>query len=468
MASIRKRGENSWQIRVCAGYDSAGKKLEKLKTVQRPAGISDKAWQKELEKLALEFEREVEKGTCLDGSKITLAEFAEKWLKEYAQKELAPKTFTRYKELLYSRIVPALGHIKLDKLQPTHLIQFYNNLAEAGIRLDGRYAAKDELKATMNERGFDAKSLSAASGVSEKTIRESVLTGKPVRHFTAESICKALNIKLATVFSPYGEPGTLSSRTVLHHHRVISTILQDAVEWQVIFSNPADRVKPPKVEKKAVQHYDEEQTKKLLQAIDGEEMKYKVMVILDVFTGLRLGELMGLTWEDVNLETGVISVTKASQHISGIGTFEKAPKNESSVRRISIPAPIVSLLKEYRKHWLSMQLAAGDLWQKSNKLFVTWDGRPMFTYTLTNWFPEFLKRHNLPKITPHGLRHTMASLLDSQGLEVSAISKRLGHARISTTLDIYTHVFKKADTVASSILERTLLDDVKQEESKKA
>ena len=116
---------------------------------------------------------------------------------------------------------------------------------------------------------------------------------------------------------------------------------------------------------------------------------------------------------------GVISVTKASQHISGIGTFEKAPKNESSVRRISIPAPIVSLLKEYRKHWLSMQLAAGDLWQKSNKLFVTWDGRPMFTYTLTNWFPEFLKRHNLPKITPHGLRHTMASLLDDVKQEES-------------------------------------------------
>ena len=83
----------------------------------------------------------------------------------------------------------------------------------------------------MNERGFDAKSLSAASGVSEKTIKESVLAGKPVRHHTAESICKALNIKLAAVFAPYGEPGTLSSRTVLHHHRVISAILQDAVEW---------------------------------------------------------------------------------------------------------------------------------------------------------------------------------------------------------------------------------------------
>lgn len=129
---------------------------------------------------------------------------------------------------------------------------------------------------------------------------------------------------------------------------------------------------------------------------------------------------------------------------------------------------VSAVIKEYRKWWLEQKLKCGDnLWQNSDRLFVTWDGQPMFTYTLTNWFPGFLKRYNLPKITPHGLRHTMSSLLGSQGMEVSAISKRLGHARISTTLDIYTHVFKKADAAASDLLEKALLNK-EQTESKQA
>lgn len=174
-------------------------------------------------------------------------------------------------------------------------------------------------------------------------------------------------------------------------------MLTTAVQWELIMNNPAERVKSPKVDKKPVNNYDEEQTKALLDVLDSEDIKYKVMV----------------------------------------------------------------LLKEYHECWLEQQLACGDLWHNSDRLFITWDGKPPFTYTLTNWFPEFLERHKLPKITPHGLRHTMASLLDAQGVETSAISKRLGHARISTTLDIYTHVFKKADTAASNILERTLLSNIK-------
>lgn len=179
-----------------------------------------------------------------------------------------------------------------------------------------------------------------------------------------------------------------------------------------------------------------------------------------VFAGLRIGELMGLTWENIDFENNAIDIVRASQYITGKGTFEKQPKNETSIRRISMPAPIMSILKEYRIWWLEQKIKCGDLWKNSDRLFVTWDGQPMFIYTLTNWFPDFLKRHNLPKITPHGLRHTMASLLDAQGMETSKISKRLGHARISTTLDIYTHVFKKADTAAADLLERTLLPDM--------
>jgi len=132
MASIKKRGENSYQITVSCGYDGQGKKLTETKTISIDPGLTLKQADKELQKQATLFEQEVENGTYLDGSKITLAEFTERWLKDYAEKQLAPKTLHRYKDMLKSRILPALGHHKLAKLQPTHLLQFYDNLGEDG------------------------------------------------------------------------------------------------------------------------------------------------------------------------------------------------------------------------------------------------------------------------------------------------------------------------------------------------
>ena len=144
MASIRKRGENSYQITVCTGYDSSGKKLAKVKTIQRPEGYTDKKWEKELKLLSAEFERQVETGQFLDG-KITLNAFSERWLKDHAIKQLSPKTIHAYRNLLDGRIIPSLGHIRLDRLQPIHLIEFYNNLQEEGVIQNIKYTAKPEL-----------------------------------------------------------------------------------------------------------------------------------------------------------------------------------------------------------------------------------------------------------------------------------------------------------------------------------
>jgi hypothetical protein len=95
--------------------------------------------QAEAEKQYILFKDEIEKGTYLDSGKITFEDFALKWLKEYAEPNLAPKTLFSYNDILFKRIFPALGHIKLSKLQPTHLMEFYNNLREDGIRKDTRY-----------------------------------------------------------------------------------------------------------------------------------------------------------------------------------------------------------------------------------------------------------------------------------------------------------------------------------------
>jgi len=458
MASIEKRGENSYRLTACTGYNSQGKKIRKHKSVTLEAELTPKQAEKELQRLSTLFEEEISKGTYLDASRITFAEFCEQWMTKYAEQELEPKTVARYKELLTLRIIPALGHIKLQKLQPTNLIDFYSNLKEAGIRLDTKYTALPSFKELLKEKNLNICKLVKSSNLSDKTI-SNALKGLPITTKSAEAISASLQVKLPLIFLQHGDTGTLSVNTILHHHRLISSILQDAVEWQLILSNPAERVKSPKSEKKKQRHYNTQQTKDLINALASEPIKFKTMIILDAFTGLRCGEFMGLDWSDLDLENGTLNVNKVSQYISGMGTFTKdKPKNYHSIRTMSIPPFVVSLLKQYKAWWNEQKLACGkDIWQNSNRLFITCNGRPLFTYTLTNWLPKFLEIHNLPKLTPHGIRHTFASLL-AKKISIPKLSGLLGHARPSTT-DIYIHgLLEESDNNAGNMLEDMLIE----------
>lgn len=451
MASIEKRGENTYRITVSAGYDVNGNKIRYRKTIELDPNLPPSKAEKELQRQAILFEEEVKRGTYLDGSKLTFAEFIERWLQDYAEVQLAPKTSHRYKSLL-DRIIPALGHIKMDKLQPNHLLRFYKNLSEEGIRRDNKYIALPELSDVIKKSGMSKKELAEAAGISPKTLT-SILNGNSTIY--AEAISKALNVKLNSVFKPKDKPKPLSNTTILHHHRLISSILSCAVQWQVIFSNPAERVKPPKVEQKEAPHYDEEMTAKVLELLENEPIKYRTMITLTIFLGLRRGELCGLEWPDIDFENSLIRVRQASQYIPGEGIFAKDTKNESSYRVISMPSLVVQLLKEYKAWQNKERLKCGDQWYKdwNKRLFTQWNGKPIFPDTISNWFKKFREKHNLPELTFHGLRHTNATLLIGQGVDIKTVSKRLGHARTSTTINIYAHALRRPDQEAAEKLD---------------
>ena len=116
MANIEKRG-NNYRIVVSSGYDINGKKIRKYKTVVKPDDVSEKKWEKEIQKIAIDFERDIEKGLYID-SNSNLKDYFDKWFKEYADKQLQPRTLESYHYELDSKILPALGHIKLNKLTP--------------------------------------------------------------------------------------------------------------------------------------------------------------------------------------------------------------------------------------------------------------------------------------------------------------------------------------------------------------
>ena len=346
------------------------------------------------------FVTEVQNGLIIDGKSLKFSEFTEIWKRDYGSKELAPSTYKRYCRMLETRLLPYFGHFYINKIKPTDIMKFYD-LLEKDTQL-------------VRKKGNNGSK-----------------TKKP-----------------------------LSGKTILEHHRLLRAMLHKAVYWQLIVANPAERVQPPKARKPKRKSYDDEQTKILLENLEllpSEDTKYKVAIILTVFTGVRLGELMGLEWTDVDFKNGIISINRSSQYLSDMGVFTKVPKTESSIREIAIPEFIISLLEEYKLWYEEQKSIYDELWMNSDRLFVQADGKPMHPSTISKWFVKYVGQIGLPVINFHGLRHTNASLLVAQNVDIAVVSARLGHAQISTTLDFYVHPLLSHNRKAGYALENLLL-----------
>ena len=352
---------------------------------------------KEAEVELAKFVTKVQSGMVADGKSMTFAEFTEIWKRDYGSKELAPTTYARYLGILNTRILPYFSKFKLDKIKPTDIMKFYDMLEN-----------DTQIRRLKNNKG--------------------------------ERLTKPL-----------------SKKTILEHHRLLRAMLHKAVYWQLIVNNPAERVQPPKARKPKRKYYDDEQCKILLENLETQEIKYKVAIIITIFTGVRLGELMGLEWDDIDFRNGIISINKASQYLSEKGVFTKDPKTESSVREVAIPTFVISLLEEYKLWYEEQKSFYGELWINSNRLFVQADGKPMHPDTISKWFVKFVGNIGLPVTNFHGLRHTNATLLISQNIDIAVVAARLGHAQITTTLNFYVHPVISHNKVAGNVLQNLLL-----------
>ena len=202
---------------------------------------------------------------------------------------------------------------------------------------------------------------------------------------------------------------------------------------------------------------------KLLAALQDAPAQYSVITQLALLTGARRGEICALRWSDIDLDAGVISINRTVQNIAGRGTVFTAPKTKRSRRCIKIGPECVQLLREYRQHQKAERFKVGSEWVRrveiengktvdNDLLFTRWNGQPFDPNAVTSWFPGFLAAHDLPAVHFHSLRHTNASLLIAAHVPVTTVSGRLGHAKTSTTTDIYAGFIRSSDAAAADAL----------------
>jgi integrase len=246
----------------------------------------------------------------------------------------------------------------------------------------------------------------------------------------------------------------LSPRTVQYVHVTLHKVLKKAVMDGLIPRNATEAVKPPQVRREEMRPLAPEQVKVLLQA--SRDDRLEALYVLAVTTGLRQGELLGLKWEDVDLEAGTLQVRRTLATAKG-GPQLTAPKTKGSRRTVRLTQSAVNAFRSHLKRQLEEIDRAGSLCRENGLIFATETGDPMDRrYITTHRFKPLLKRAGLPQIRFHDLRHTCATLLLGRNVNPKIVSEMLGHASIAITLDTYSHVLPNMQCEAAKAMEDAL------------
>ncbi len=233
-------------------------------------------------------------------------------------------------------------------------------------------------------------------------------------------------------------------------HRLLHRAFAVAVLWRWLASNPCDRVLPPVYQPQRRELWAPDELQTFLEGTAEHWLQPLWLLLLG--TGLRLGEALALTWNDVGLGVAV-TVSGTLQRLDGAAVVT-TPKTPSSARTVLLPPVAIDALKRQKAQQDAWREDAGGDW--SGYVFTNWAGQPLWASTVQHALKRECARLGLPPVTPHGLRHLHASLLLHEGLPVTAVSARLGHANPQVTMSIYAHALAGQDAQAAMAIGRAL------------
>ena len=393
--TIRQRADGTWEARFVVGHDpGTGKPVRKSVYAKT---------QKEVRQKLAQAVAAVDNKSYREPCKMTLGEWLDIWVDTYL-KDVKPRTLKIYQDDIRLHIKPYLAAVKLNE-QDTHTVQrFFNTLLRSGKRVPKR----DKEGKIVKKDG--------------KTVYE-------------------------------GAP--LSSKTVKNVHGVLHGALRQAVVNRYIPINPADGdfCKLPKIQKQEIKPLDEVQIADFLKAIHGD--RFEELFLVTLFTGLRQGEVLGLTWDCVDFDNGTLLVNKQMQlhQEQGIKAYQLVPTKNSKSRTITAAPSVMSLLRRRRAIQAQQHLEAGPLWQDSDLVFTDELGRHLTKSSVYRSFKKIVAAIGRPDARFHDLRHSYAVAAIRSGDDIKTVQGNLGHATAAFTLDVYGHVTDQMKQASAARME---------------
>jgi integrase len=269
----------------------------------------------------------------------------------------------------------------------------------------------------------------------------------PLSRLTAQGIQSYTSSKLAEGQSP---------SSVLYHYRVLHEALQHAIRWGLLVRNPTDFVDPPRLSHAEMRTWDEEQVRLFLAEAKRSSRHY-TLYLTAILTGMRQGELLGLRWQDIDLTLGTASIRQTFYRLGGQQLF-KEPKSRRSRRIVELDPMLVDELRRLRDHQKERRKILGVEYEDCDLVFSQPNGKPLHAQNLARRdFCHITKRAGLPRIRFHDLRHTHATHMLQQGINLKVIQERLGHSNPAFTLAVYSHVLPGMQKEAARLVAERLL-----------
>ncbi len=243
----------------------------------------------------------------------------------------------------------------------------------------------------------------------------------------------------------------LSPKSIKNMHGILHRALEQAVEVKFIKYNPSDACRLPRVVKKEIAHLESNEITLFLEAIKGHQ--YEHLFYVDIFTGMRQGELLGLKWEDINFTKGTIHIRRQLIREKKTGNYILTTLKNDKTRQIT-PAPtVIRVLREHRFAQNSLKVQAGDLWQDAGLVFTNALGGHLAHITVYKAFKRIVKSIGLPGTRFHDLRHTYAAASLDSGDDIKTLQENMGHHSAAFTMDTYGHLTEKMKKDSSNRME---------------
>lgn len=408
MASIEKRtsknGEVSYRIKVSLGYDEDGKQIfDRSESIKFDNSLTKRQIQSELNKRAALFEADA----------------------------------LRRKENMNDRITEA--NITFRQLAE----EWFELIEQTGVQKQSSI----ELMKTFRPRVYEA------------------IGGTEVRRITYRQIQNFI-LGLSREGANKRTGHALAAKTQNNYLYFISDVMNYAIKCGIILNNPCRNITVAKEEKIEKDIYSLDELQKLIRLIDDEApTKFKLYFLLMAHLGLRRGEVMGLEFGDFDLKNQTVSINRTSNYRNKVtGIYTSTPKTKYSRRTLHFPAYLVDILEELRSELNEQRAACGDQWHESDRLFVTWCGKPLHPNIPYKWLNTFCDSHGIAFKGLHSFRHAFATQAITNGADIATVSSLLGHSQTSTTLNIYTHAVQKANAKAMDMMENLLRNQNKTHE----
>lgn len=245
----------------------------------------------------------------------------------------------------------------------------------------------------------------------------------------------------------------LSQKSQKHYITFISDVMKYAMKCGYVSTNPCKDISVVKTEKIEKDIYSLEELQTMLKKIDEKaSTDYKVFFNLLAYCGLRRGEALGIEYKDIDFENNTVSIVRTSNYSVEKGVYTDTPKTKSSYRQLQLQPFIMELIKNLCKEQQATAEKLGDLWVENDRLFITWDGKPMHPNTPYTWLERFCKNEKITFKGLHSFRHSVATQAITNGVDIKTVSSVLGHSQTSTTLNIYTHAVQKANVQALNMM----------------